>query len=123
MAQLIGLVGTAVVFIAGGLYMRYVFRRFGPPRLAVSWLHGKRLALFWSVIILTVVAVIPAVIVGVGYVLGMTGCRPQFSTSDPWQCSPIGRVSLLVAMLAIGLPLAALWMRFLLGILARDSKS
>jgi hypothetical protein len=122
MAQLIGLVGTAVIFIAGGLYTRYVFRRFGPPQLAVPWLHGKRLALFWLAIVLTVVVVIPAVTVAVGYVLGMTGCRPQFSPSDPWRCSPIGRLSLLIGMLAIGLPLAAIWMRFLLGILARDSK-
>jgi len=122
MAQLIGIVGTAVIFIAGGLYTRYVFRRFGPPQLAVPGLHGKRLALFWLAIVLTVVVLIPVVMVAVGYALGMTGCKPQFSTSDPWQCSPIGRLSLLIGMLAIGLPLAAIWMRSLIGMLARNSK-
>jgi len=122
MAQLIGIVGTAVIFIAGGLYTRYVFRRFGPPQLAVPGLHGKRRALFWLAIVLTVVVLIPVVMVAVGYALGMTGCKPQFSTSDPWQCSPIGRLSLLISMLAIGLPLAAIWMRSLIGMLARNSK-
>jgi hypothetical protein len=53
----------------------------------------------------------------------MSGCRPQFSSGDPWWCSPIGRLALLIGMLAIGLPLAAIWMRFLLGILTRDSKA
>lgn len=122
MAQLTGLVGTVMILIAGGLYTRYVFRRFGPAQSASPWLHGKRLALFWFAIALTVVVVIPAVVVGVGYGLGLTGCRPQFSPSDPWRCSPIGRLSLLLGMLAIGLPLAAIWMRLLLGILARDPK-
>jgi len=121
MAKVIGLAGVVVFITAVALYTRYVFRRFGPP-LATPWPRGTRLALFWVGIVLAPVIVVPAVLVAVGYVLGMTNCPAQFSPGEAWGCSPIGRLTFLLGTLAIGLPLAALWLRFLLGRAGRESR-
>jgi hypothetical protein len=86
----------------------------------VPWLHGKRLALFWLAIVLTVAVVIPAVTVAVGYVLGMTGCRPQFSPSDPWRCRRLAFIA--SNRHADRFALAAISGCAFFGILACDSK-
>jgi hypothetical protein len=122
MAQLIGLLGTILFFSAVGLYALYVFRRFGPPR-TTPWPRGKRLVFFCVLLVLTGVVVVPAAIVAVGHAFGMTTCRVTFSPGEPWACSPIGRLTFLVGTLAAGLPLAAIWLRFLLGRAVRESQS
>ena len=126
MTQLISIVAAIAFLVGANFYAQYVFRRFGivrgpPLQSAMPWPHGRRLALFWFVMAFTGVVVVPAGLVALGYALGMTDCSAQFLPGDPWRCSPVARLSFLVGTVALGLPLAAIWIRFLLGMLARHS--
>jgi hypothetical protein len=71
------------------------------------------LALFAIVLIVTVAVVIPAVIVGVGYVLGFGECDRPDTAATSSVCSAPGRLLLMAALIAVGLPLARLWAKFL----------
>ena len=126
MAQLIGLVAGIAIWAAIILYTRYAFRRFGPVRLqsgdfAPPWPRGARLALFWFVIVLSVILLVPAGILAVGYALGMTQCNGRFAPSSSWGCSPSASLVFLTVVIGLGLPLMALWVRFLLGVFARNT--
>jgi hypothetical protein len=120
MAQLTALVLVIAFFGAVILYARFVFRRFGPqsPR---RWPSGRPAILLVLAIALTAIVVVPAIILVIGYVLGASACGAAFSASDPWQCSPTGRLVCLVCILAAGLPLAALCLRFLFRMVMRST--
>jgi hypothetical protein len=125
MMQLIGIVGAIVFLVAVNFYARYVFQRFGltrgnPPEFAMSWPRGKRLVLFWLAIGITVIA-IPFGIVAVGDALGTIDCSPHFSPGDPSGCSPVARFGFALGVLVLGLPLGAMWVRFLADTLRRDA--
>ena len=112
MVQSIGFVIAVVFFVALAFYTRYIFRRLGPPPGARSP-RGWRLVLFWLVIVLTVAVIIPAIIVSVDYEFGQFDCPAPRSPGESFGCSAAGRATLLIGSLAIMLPLAALWLRFL----------
>jgi hypothetical protein len=111
MAQLIGFLVAVALFVAVSAYGRYVFRRFGAT--AVPWPRGKRLALLWVAIVFTVIVILPAVMVAVMYPLGMITCSDRYLPTDSLQCSPGARLWLAFAVILVGLPLMALWLRFL----------
>ena len=120
MAQLIGILGAIVFLAAVNFYARYVFRRFGvfsgsPPEFVGPAPRGKRLALFWLAIAFTVVVLMPAAVVAIAYPLRMFDCGDKYLPSEPPQCSPGARLSFALGLIVIGLPLMAMWMRFLLG--------
>ena len=126
MLQVIGFLGAIGFFVAVNFYARYVFCRFGvftgsPPKFFGPAPRGKRLVLFWLAITFTVVVLFPAAICAIAYVLGMFDCGDQYSPSEPLQCSPAGRLSFALGLIVIGLPLAAMWMRFLLGRITHNS--
>ena len=114
MAQLIGFFGAVAFFVAVTTYGRYVFRRLGVT--AMPWPRGKRLALLWAAIAFTVVVIVPAVVVAGMYPLGMITCGDQYSPTGPLQCSPGTRLGLAFGVIVVGLPLMALWLRFLVRI-------
>jgi hypothetical protein len=87
-----------------------------------GWPRGRRLVLYVVGIILTVVIVIPVAIVGVGYAFGMTDCPADSLPSQAWRCSPTGRLLFMTLGIAAGLPLAALWLRWLLGLVYRRAE-
>jgi hypothetical protein len=77
------------------------------------WPRGWRLTVFTVAVIGTVVIVIPALIVGVGYLLGFGTCdRPDVAAVSSI-CSPLGRLLFVVVLVAIGMPPVLAWMRFL----------
>lgn len=78
----------------------------------------RRLALFAIVMIMTVVIVIPGYIMGTGYLVGLGACdRPDLGSSSSI-CSPLGRLLFTGLGIAVGVPLARSWARFLARILA-----
>jgi hypothetical protein len=123
MAQLVGFIGTAIFWAAVIFYAHYIFRRLGgaAAKGTSSWPRGWRLAFLGIALVLTVIVLIPAVVVAVGYTFGLTDCSPHFSPSDPWRCSPVGRLLFLLGGIVIGLPLAALWTRLLLRFVSKSS--
>jgi hypothetical protein len=126
MAQVIGFLGAICFLVAVNFYARYVFRRFGvfsgsPPEFVGPAPRGKRLVLFWLAIAFTVVVPGPAALFAIAYPLGMFDCGDQYSPSEPPQCLPGARLSFALGLIAIGLPLAALWMRLLLGKITHNS--
>jgi len=123
MAQLIAFSLIAIFGVAVFFYGHYMFRRLGGKAVTdtASWPRGKRLVFFCLALALTVIVIIPAAIVAVGYAFGMTDCSADLSPTDLWRCSLAGRSSFLVCGIAIGIPLAALWVRLLLGMFPRNS--
>jgi hypothetical protein len=126
MAQLIGFIGTAIFLAAVIFYAHYILRRLGgadgkAAKGTSSWPSGWRLAFLCIALVLTVIVLIPAVVVTVGYAFGLTDCSPHFSPSDPWRCSPVGRLLFLIGGIVIGLPLAVLWTRLLLRLVTQRS--
>ena len=112
-----GFVAFVVFWAAVALYGIYVFRRIlGRGQLSrVDWPRGWRLVAYVSGLVVTVVVIFPAAIMAAGYVLGMGNCTAAHSADQPWRCSPPGRVFVLALFLFFGLPLAAAWLRLLLG--------
>ena len=53
-----------------------------------------------------VVVVIPALIMGVGYVSARLVCGPTLNWSDPFSCSPAARLVFLASFIAVAVPLA-----------------
>jgi hypothetical protein len=53
-----------------------------------------------------------AAFLGVGHWGGFIYCSRQFSPNAAWPCSAVGRLLYGAGSLAIGLPLLALWIRF-----------
>lgn len=85
-----------------------------------EWPRGWRLVLFILALLVTVGVIIPAFIMGVGYLAGFGKCvQPEKSASII--CSPSGRILLLLLIVATGLPLGRAWSRFLANALAPQS--
>jgi hypothetical protein len=80
------------------------------------WPRGWRLVIFSIALVVTVVLVVPAFIMGIGYLVGFGACDNPNSAA--LICSPIGRLLLTVVLIGIGLPLAVTWARFLARTLA-----
>jgi hypothetical protein len=126
MAQLISLLGGIAFLVAVNFYAQYVFRRFGvfsgwPPEFIGPAPRGKRLVLFWLVMAFSVVVLVPAAIIAIAYPLGMLDCGDRYLPSEPPQCSPGARLSFALGGIVIGLPLMAMWMRFLLARITDNS--
>ena len=119
----LGFVADVVFLLGIALYARYVFRRIAGVG-APSMVHprGRQLILFWLALVFTVIVIIPAVIVGVGYALGINERPSRFSPGEPWMCSSTAHGSFLLLGIVLGLPLAALWIRVLLRLTTRASK-
>jgi hypothetical protein len=109
---------------AAGLYGIFVFRLIlrgnAVARARQGWPRGGRLLLFVLAIVLTVLLVIPAAILAVGYAFGMTDCPADFSPAQPWRCTPGGRFLFMTVGITLALPLAAAWLRWLLGVIYRS---
>lgn len=74
--------------------------------------RGWRLTFFTVALIVTVVVAIPAIIMGLGYLVGFGECdRPDTATLT--LCSAQGRLLLMTVLIAVGLPLARIWAKFL----------
>lgn len=82
------------------------------------WPRGWRLVLFSIALIVTVVLVVPAFIMGIGYLLGFGACDRPGTAAVADICSPLGRLLVTVLLIAIGLPLGLTWARFLARTLA-----
>ena len=115
------IVGLAVFSIGGRLYSRYVYRRFVPPLHTLPWLDRGRFVLLCVAVAISVVLAIPVAIATFAYALKATGCPPASIPSTRWICSSSGRLSVLMGVCALGPPVAAIWMRCLLGLLKRGS--
>ncbi len=119
MAYLVGFLSTFIFWGAVVGYALFVLHRFGAftdpqPR-------GWRLGLLYLASLFGLVAFIAAMLL-VGHVGGFVYCSVQFSPTDPWPCSVGGRLLYAVVSLGIGLPLFALWMRFVNRRLRRDAR-
>ena len=110
MASLIEPLVTAILLGAAGGYGLFVFRRFGA--LDGPQPRGSRLALLWLATLVSLAAFMAAFL-GVGHWGGFIYCSPQFSPNAAWPCSAIARLLYGTGSLAIGLPLLALWVRFI----------
>jgi hypothetical protein len=77
------------------------------------WPRGLRIAIYATLILLTIVAVIPAMIVGVGYVAGFAGCYLPETSATSGICSAQGRLLLMLVLIGVGLPVVRAWNRFL----------
>jgi hypothetical protein len=105
-----------VAFYGGFVFRRIVRRSATGSAFPEYWPRGRRLALLVSAVVLTAVVIIPATIVAVGYVFGMTDCPADFSSDQPWRCSRAGRFLFMSAGIVLGLPLVALWLRWVLNL-------
>jgi len=125
MAQLIGIVGQITLLIAVGLYANFVLRRIAGINLRsptkTPWPRGWRLVYFWLALGISVAVLVPAAILVFGYLLDMDSCPAHLSPHNPWRCTPVGRLVLMAAILAVGLPLAALWTRLLIKLTLKQS--
>jgi hypothetical protein len=77
------------------------------------WPRRLRLGLYWSLVLITLIAVIPAFILGVGYLSGFGSCLEPGSTSTTIICSAGGRVAFATLLIAVGLPLSRMWLGYL----------
>jgi hypothetical protein len=100
---------TAVLLGAAGGYGWSVFRRFGA--LDGPQPRGSRLALLWLATLVGLVAFMAAFL-GVGSLGGFIHCSQQSLPNAVWPCSGMARLLYGAGSVAIGLPLLALWMRF-----------
>lgn len=79
-----------------------------------------RIALFIIAVMLTVVIVIPAAILFIGYVVGFGACVRTDTGTGSALCSPGARLILALLVIAVGLPLSRMWVRYLGGTLSLD---
>jgi hypothetical protein len=83
------------------------------PQWVRQWPRGLRLGLYWVLVLITLLVLIPAFIVGSGYLLGFGSCVETNSIGTPVLCSPRGRLLLAAVLISVGLPLARMWLGFL----------
>lgn len=80
--------------------------------------RGWRLALFTIAMMVTVAVVIPGYIVSTGYLVGFGACDRPDTAATSSICSPLGRLFFTGLGIAILVPLARNWARFLARVLA-----
>jgi hypothetical protein len=88
------------------------------PEWVRRWPRGWRVTLFTTALVITTVVVIPALIMGAGYLVGFGTCDRPDAAAASSVCSPPGRLLFTAALIAVGLPLALSWARFLVRALA-----
>ena len=117
----------ALILGAVILYARYVFVRLGRPTGMPTdpswpWPSGRRLLSFLLAILFSLFVLLPAALFILGYPLGVGSCPVEIAPTGAWRCSAEGRLLSFLFIVAVLIPLAALWARLLLHTFVRPRK-
>lgn len=84
-----------------------------PPKFIQSRPRWLRITVVCFALLVTVVVIVPLLVTAYAYAFRIEDCEPSSASEVRFVCTDLGRLALMLAGIAVGLPIAGAWGNFL----------